>query len=197
MGTPRRALLLNGQKKFPKKNFLPRWGILFYDGREAEDTGQEVRESLTSYIRENQAYFYRLAYHYVGDRDLAMDLVQDAIVKALQHWESLREPEAVRSWFYRILVRECLSFLRQNRRVIYLPEPPDPGQDSHEGALEDREALRQALEKLSPKVRTVVLLRFYEEMQLSEIAEITGANLSTVKSRLYKGLKKLRECLEG
>lgn len=152
---------------------------------------------LIPFIRENQQQFYRLAFSYVRDSETAMDLVQDAIVKALQHWESLREPEAVRSWFYRILVRECLSFLRQNRRVIYLPEPPDLGQDSHEGALEDREALRQALEKLSPKVRTVVLLRFYEEMQLSEIAEITGANLSTVKSRLYKGLKKLRECLEG
>ena len=42
----------------------------------------------------------------------------------------------------------------------------------------------------------MVLLRFYEEMQLSEIAEITGTNLSTVKSRLYKGLKKLRESLQ-
>lgn len=55
-----------------------------------------------------------------------MDLVQDAVVKALQHWESLREPGAVRSWFYRILVRECLTFLRQNRRVIYLPSRPSP-----------------------------------------------------------------------
>ena len=121
-----------------------------------------------------------------------MDLVQDAVVKALQHWESLREPEAVRSWFYRILVRECLSFLRQNRRVIYLAEPPEQIQSS----LEDREALQQAIDRLSPKLKTVVLLRFYEEMQLSEIAGITGNNLSTVKSRLYKGLKKLRESLQ-
>lgn len=80
-----------------------------------------------------------------------MDLVQDAVVKALQHWES---------------------------------------------ALDDREALQQAIDRLSPKLKTVVLLRFYEEMQLSEIAEITGTNLSTVKSRLYKGLKKLWESLQ-
>lgn len=105
---------------------------------------------MVSYIRENQTYFYRLAYQYVGDRDLAMDLVQDAVVKALRHWESLREPEAVRSWFYRILVRECLSFLRQNRRVIYLAEPPEQVQSSGESALEDREALRQAIDRLSP-----------------------------------------------
>ena len=102
----------------------------------------------------------------------------------------------MRSWFYRILVRECLSFLRQNRRVIYLAEPPEQVQSSGESALEDREALRQAIDRLSPKLKTVVLLRFYEEMQLSEIAEITGTNLSTVKSRLYKGLKKLRESLQ-
>lgn len=93
-----------------------------------------------------------------------MDLVQDAVVKALQHWESLREPEAVRSWFYRILVQECMSFLRQNRRVIYLAEPPEQIQSSQESALEDREALQQAIDRLSPKLKTVVLLRFYEEM---------------------------------
>lgn len=93
-------------------------------------------------------------------------------------------------------MRECLSFLRQNRRVIYLAEPPEQIQSSQESALEDREALQQAIDRLSPKLKTVVLLRFYEEMQLSEIAEITGTNLSTVKSRLYKGLKKLRESLQ-
>ena len=54
----------------------------------------------------------------------------------------------------------------------------------------------RTIDRLSPKLKTVVLLRFYEEMQLSEIAEITGTNLSTVKSRLYKGLKKLRESLQ-
>lgn len=102
----------------------------------------------------------------------------------------------MRSWFYRIPVRECLSFLRQNRRVIYLAEPPEQIQSSQESALDDREALQQAIDRLSPKLKTVVLLRFYEEMQLSEIAEITGTNLSTVKSRLYKGLKKLRESLQ-
>lgn len=102
----------------------------------------------------------------------------------------------MRSWFYRILVQECMSFLRQNRGVIYLAEPPEQIQSSQESALEDREALQQAIDRLSPKLKTVVLLRFYEEMQLSEIAEITGTNLSTVKSRLYKGLKKLRESLQ-
>ena len=126
-----------------------------------------------------------------------MDLVQDAVVKALQHWESLREPEAVRSWFYRILVRECLSFLRQNRRVIYLAEPPEQIQSSQESALEDREALQQAIDRLSPKLKTVVLLRFYEEMQLSEIAEITGTNLSTVKKPPVQGAEEIAGELAG
>lgn len=166
------------------------------DRKGAGNTAQEIREKLIGYIRDNQAHFYRFAYQYVGDRDLAMDLVQDAVVKALQHWESLREPAAMRSWFYRILMRECLSFLRQNRRVIYLAEPPVQIQEGEEKQLEDREVLRQALDRLSPKIKTVVMLRFYEEMQLNEIAEITGTNLSTVKSRLYKGLKKLRESLQ-
>lgn len=62
--------------------------------------------------------------------------------------------------------------------------------------MADREMLERAVDALSPKLKTVVILRFYEEMQLSEIAQITGTNLNTVKSRLYKALGKLRESLK-
>ena len=157
---------------------------------------QEKEEELVSFLRENQTYFYRVANQYVGDPDLAMDLVQDAVVKALQHRDSLRDPGAVKAWFYRILVRECITFYRRNGRVVYLPQPPSGIQESCEDRMADQEMLERAVDALSPKLKTVVILRFYEGMQLSEIAQITGTNLNTVKSRLYKALGKLRESLK-
>ena len=157
---------------------------------------QEKEEELVSFLRENQTYFYRVAKQYVGDPDLAMDLVQDAVVKALQHRDSLRDPGAVKAWLYRILVRECITFYRRNGRVVYLPQPPSGIQESCEDRMADQEMLERAVDALSPKLKTVVILRFYEGMQLSEIAQITETNLNTVKSRLYKALGKLRESLK-
>ena len=157
---------------------------------------QEKEEELVSFLRENQTYFYRVAKQYVGDPDLAMDLVQDAVVKALQHRDSLRDPGAVKAWFYCILVRECITFYRRNGRVVYLPQPPSGVQESCEDRMADQEMLERAVDALSPKLKTVVILRFYEGMQLSEIAQITETNLNTVKSRLYKALGKLRESLK-
>ena len=73
----------------------------------------EHRAILTEYILAHQADFYRLAYSYVKDRDAALDVVQESIVKALTKAGSLREPAYVKTWFYRILVNESITWFRQ------------------------------------------------------------------------------------
>ena len=143
---------------------------------------------LIPFIRENQQQFYRLAFSYVRDSETAMDLVQDAIVKAIQNMHTLRQPDRLKTWSYRILVNECLMYLRKNRKLLpiqsleqELAAPEQGNQDLHE-----------AISQLPPHLRTIILLRFFEDMKLEEIARITRTNLSTVKSRLYKALKLLR-----
>ena len=148
-------------------------------------------EELEQYIIENQESFYRLAYTYVKDRDAALDVVQNAVVKALTHWESLREPAYLKTWFYRILINEGLNYIRKNKRLI-----PTDGvweQQAPEEDLPSRLDVYAAVERLTPKLRTIVVLRFFEDMPLQEIAEATGLNLSTVKTRLYHALKILNK----
>ena len=79
---------------------------------------REHRQSLEliAFIREKQERFYRMAYSYVKNQESALDLVQDAIVQALQKRHTLREPEHMKSWFYRILINECLACLRREKR---------------------------------------------------------------------------------
>ncbi len=148
-------------------------------------------EELERYITDNQESFYRLAYSYVKDRDAALDVVQNAVLKALTHWGSLREPAYLKTWFYRILVNEGLSYLRKNRRLI----PTDVFWDEQapEEDIPGRIDVYEAVERLNPKLRTVVVLRFFEDMPLQEIAAVTGLNLSTVKTRLYHALKLLKK----
>lgn len=151
---------------------------------------------LVNFIESNQDKFYRIAFSYVKNREDALDIVYEAIVKALQKRETVRHAEYLSTWFYRILTNECLGFFRKNKKMIVSDAVGDLQEASSE---EDREGvldLYRALDLLPPKLKTVVILRFFEDMKLEQIAKITATNLSTVKSRLYKALHILRINME-
>lgn len=148
-------------------------------------------QQLTTYIKENQEKFYRLAYSYAKEKQLALDIVQDAIVKALDKIETLRNPEYMKTWLYRILINECLSNVRKAKVASKVLIEDYDLQYEQKDTLEQWE-LYQKIEQLPTKLKTVILLRFFEDMKLEEITKITNTNLSTVKSRLYKALKELK-----
>ena len=151
-----------------------------------------MREQLIEFLLENQNKFYRYAFTYVHHRETAMDMVQNSFLKAMEQIHSLRNPAAMKTWFYRILTNECLQVLKKMQREN-LVEPSDIQDEiylekAYEPALELYEAVRQ----LTPETQTIIFLHYYEEYTLKEISKITGYNLNTVKSRLYAGLKKLK-----
>ena len=82
----------------------------------------KAREALlTDYVTKGQARFYRLAYSYLKNRDEALDAVQTAVCRAWEQQDALRDPEAIRPWFYRILVNVCTDLLRKRGRVTFVP----------------------------------------------------------------------------
>lgn len=155
----------------------------------------EPVQELVLLIENEQERFYRIAYSYVKDREDALDIVHNAIVKALQSCPGLRSPEYAQTWFCRILINESISFLRKERRLVPLEEIPE-AESAPEPERETYLDLYAALDKLPPELKTVVILRFFEDMKLDEIAQVLPANLSTVKSRLYRALKLLKLDME-
>lgn len=149
-------------------------------------------ELVEQFILEHKEAHYRLAYSYVRNKDNAFDIVQEAILKALQSVDRLEETRYLKTWFYRILVNTAIDFIRKHKRMtvmeddmleIHLPTT------EMEGTNLD---LQQAVDQLSPVFKTIILLRFFEDLKIEEVAEITGDNVNTVKTRLYAALKKLR-----
>ena len=120
--------------------------------------------------------------------------MQTAVCRALERQDSLRSPDAMRTWFYRILMNVCLDILRRRGRVVSLSEWEEAGR---EDPLPADDSLARQVDALPEAVSTVIKLRFYEELSLKEISAVTGSNINTVKSRLYAGLKKLRISMEG
>lgn len=157
-----------------------------------------TEQELVRLIEANKEKYYRVAYTYVKNKEDALDIVHDAIVKALQKMDSLRKREYLATWFYRILINESISYIRKNRKVVYLDELDDAQLPATEEM--DREqyiTLYSAIDDLSPELKTILILRFFEDMKLDEIAEITSLRLSTVKARLYKALKLSKIDMEG
>ncbi len=81
-----------------------------------------VYTQLTEYITGNQNKFYRLAYSYLNNKEAALDAVQNAVCKALENYPSLRNPDYLKTWFYRVLVNECLAYRKKYRRELPLVE---------------------------------------------------------------------------
>lgn len=160
----------------------------------------ETAQELALLIENNQERYYRVAFSYVKNREDALDIVHDAIIKALQSFHSLRNPEYAQTWFYKILINESISFLRKNRKVISLddlqtPQLP-PAEDLDDIHKDEYIDLYAAIDKLPPDMKTIVILRFFEDMKYEEIAEITSTNLNTIKSRLYRALNHLKLDME-
>ncbi|MDY2629164.1 MAG: RNA polymerase sigma factor [Lachnospiraceae bacterium] len=152
-------------------------------------------DQIVEYILANQEKFYRLAYSYIKNPDGAMDAVQNAICRALEKYRTLRDIKAVKTWFYRILVNECLMYLRKHDKEIPVDSDSWEGWNNGiyiESAFEPGEEVFKKLDRLNPEVRTVIILYYFEELTLKEIADVTQTNLNTVKSRMYSGLRKLK-----
>lgn len=137
---------------------------------------------------ENYDKFYRLAYSYVHNPSDAMDIVQEGAYKAILKSNLLSKPEYATTWIYRIMINETFSFLRKNNKEFSdITEIDVPKTDSYVNF-----DLEKALDSLEPMDKIIIDLRFFEDYKLEEIAEIIEENLSTVKSRLYRSLKKLK-----
>lgn len=144
-------------------------------------------------ILENYNQYYRLTYSYVHNEADAGDIVQNGAYKALRGSVNLRNPEYAKTWVYRIMMNEIFSFLRQPKYESYelLQEERGDVGESTEDTYSNID-LQQALETLTPQDKAIVIMKYFEDKTLEEIADILNENINTVKSKLYRSIKKLR-----
>ena len=142
---------------------------------------------------------YRLATLILRDQDEAEDATQEAIVRAWSSWGTLRDRSRFDAWFDRILVNVCRNRMRHTRtiHVVALDDSLHlPTADAH-GATIARLALEPAFARLKPDQRIIVVLRFWRDLSVDDIAERLGVPAGTVKSRLHYALKSLRGAIES
>ncbi|MCY3742482.1 MAG: sigma-70 family RNA polymerase sigma factor [Candidatus Poribacteria bacterium] len=153
---------------------------------------------------------YRLVQRFISNREDALDLTQDAFIRAYQGLGDFKSQCQFYSWLYRITVNLCIDFLRKKARsevLLYdsdesgelpMANIPDPRAESPAKAVENKELrthIRKAVRRLPPKQRQIFILRHWDGLSLKDIAAVVGRSDGTVKAHLLHAHRNLRKHL--
>ena len=151
-------------------------------------------------VLEYQAPLSRYLYNMVRDEELARDLTQDTFLEAYQRIPNTQGEIKLKSWLYRIATNNAIDVLRRRKLVSWLPwtvETPIPKEPrSFEDDLSQRESVRDALNRLPEKYRTILLLHDYQGFRCHEIGEMLNISLDAAKKRLARGREMFRDVYE-
>ena len=168
------------------------------------------REAFGALVERHQPMAQRVAYGVVGERSIAAELANEAMLRAYLSLDRLRDAAKFQSWIHGIVLNVCRSYIRDRKRAPLSYEEVMGGV-RHEGdaivdmeptpeeAAESRELHRvvlRAVESLPPKARVATLLYYYDQLSVREVADTLGMSVSAVKNRLHGARARLREMLQ-
>lgn len=150
---------------------------------------RDIREFVTA----RSPALMRLAFLLTGgDQQSAEDLLQIALVKTAARWRTVEDPD---SYVRRVMYRQQVSWwrLKWRRRETHVAVVPDRAGDDGTSAVDLKLAVRQALARLTPRQRAMLVLRFFEDLPESEVARLLDCSVGTVRSTTHRSLARLRD----
>jgi len=165
------------------------------EARRTAEQRAEAEAAFTAYVQERRASLYATAYHLTGDRFAAEDLLQSALFSTYRAWDRISDKAAVGGYLRRTMTNLHISAWRRRKLNEYPTEelPETVGDTDEMGGTELRAVLWQALARLPEQQRTMLVLRYYEGRTDPEIADILNISVGTVKSSIWRSLRRLRE----
>ncbi|GGA48587.1 DNA-directed RNA polymerase sigma-70 factor [Kroppenstedtia guangzhouensis] len=146
-------------------------------------------------IEEEKNKLYRMAYLYVRNENDALDLVQETVYKAYVSIQGLKNGIHFPTWLTRILINNALNLLKKKKRVLPMHELVS-FQPYTDQRREERMDLLEAVNKLEEKYKTVVILRYYRDLTIGQIAEVLQCPEGTVKTNLHRAIAQLKSMLK-
>lgn len=154
-------------------------------------------ELILSFLMENQDYLYKMSFIYLKNSEDALENVQEVAYKAWKYKKKLKDKNLLKTWITKILINCALDKLKSRKEYIsFTSELPENHMDTEgiefEELVINNLFLDQLITSLSVEEKTVITLRFYNDLSLKEISQITNSSMSQVKNILYRSLKKIK-----
>ena len=159
------------------------------------------KEALLQLILAEKDAYYRLALSYTGDEHEAVDALEEMIVVLYEKIGQLKKADSFYSWSKTILANHCRAALRKRNKLVLVDEwdsdkaakPVHSGTSDPYEQQEQRMDIRRSLERIHPDQKEAIELKYFHDMDYESIAKITSVSVGTAKSRVFNGLRKLRE----
>lgn len=161
----------------------------------ATQTEEMGEDTFAGLVRQHQAMVFSIAYAFLQDRAAAEEVAQDVFLALHRSLDTLESPRHVVNWLRRVTAHRSIDRQRRFRPLWALEDIREPAAPEPSGDPMLAEALRQLIGTLPDHPRLVMILRYQEDMEASEIGEILEMPLGTVKAHIHRSLKLLREKL--
>ena len=149
------------------------------------------KRAFVEMVEHNAQKLYRIALSYMKNEHDAVEAVQETTYRAFKNTNKLKTPEYFDTWIVRILINYCKSELKKRKRDIPLGKREIPHGEQHN--LDEKLTVEKAVDKLPQSYRETVILRYYEDMKIKDIAKIMKCPEGTVKGRINRALSKLEK----
>ncbi|MEQ2526334.1 sigma-70 family RNA polymerase sigma factor [Robertmurraya yapensis] len=147
-------------------------------------------------FQQYQNDIYRMAFTYVKNQNDALDVVQETAYRSFKKIDTLKNPEFFKTWLIKIAINCAIELVRKNKKVIELKPQYEEFMGFEDEDISLSVTLQDLLDKLNDDEKSIIILRFYQEYSLKEIADLLNMPLGTTKSVLYRALSKLRKKLK-
>ena len=153
------------------------------------------KDTFCEQIRLHEKAMNDLAFSLVRNDTDAADIISEAILRAYKNLNSLKSKKAFKTWILKIIHNTAVEYIRKNTRIIPIQEVVIAG-EFEETDTETKLTVWQAVNTLKEPYRTDIILYYYEDLRIDEIAKITNTNAIVTKQHLSRARKKLREILK-
>lgn len=168
-------------------------------GKGSTSKNKSIKTNCASFeklLLQYKSYLYKVAYTYVKDKQVALDILQETSFKAWLNIHTLKDEEKFKPWITKILVNTALNYIKKESKVIYMEDENPIIYSEKSISIEEKLDLYDAIDLLKPKYKTVIILKYFDDMKIEDISYVLNIPENTVKSHLKRAKESLSSILK-
>ena len=154
---------------------------------------QEAFENLLIHYKE---YLYKIAYSYVKNKESALDIIQESTYKAWMNIHTLKNKTVFKNWITKILINTAINYIKKESKIVSLDEDTPLVYKESGISIEEKIDLYKAIDLLKPKYKSVIILKYFNDMKIEEISDILDLPINTIKIQLKRDRESLSNILK-
>lgn len=168
-------------------------------GKGSTSKNKSIKTNCASFeklLLQYKSYLYKVDYTYVKDKQVALDILQETSFKAWLNIHTLKDEEKFKPWITKILVNTALNYIKKESKVIYMEDENSIIYSEKSISIEEKLDLYDAIDLLKPKYKTVIILKYFDDMKIEDISYVLNTPENTVKSHLKRAKESLSSILK-